>query len=305
MNTEVATINTENFASMAKAMGLPTLSSDKKTNLLNRFRLWNPTILGSDDILVKGGSYRLEVVGDTPTYYFARQAKFRPFLQRFMYKRWSPSANKKLKEGEKKGTYYNSILSDNLNIDLKDDAGTFNCGKPAGFVKDFQALPEETKNAIKAVDRYRVVFGTVELIEPIKAIDGSVVKDLPVYPALWEVKNNTDYKALGNVFSKFSTMERLPLQHIINLGESVGQQSNNGSTYYTSNISLDLTKKLEIGEEEHKMFGDFMDWVKTHNDNIVAKWDEKVAEKQGTISGDDAKTVEQFIDVELETNEKQ
>ena len=305
MNTEVATINTENFASMAKAMGLPTLSNDKKTNLLNRLRLWHETILGSEKVLVNGGSYRLEVVGEPSTFYFAKKVKFRPFLQRFMYKRWTPNPNKNRKEGEKKGTYHNSILADTLNIDLKDDAGTFNCGKPAGFVKDFQSLPEETRNAIKAVDRYRVVFGTVELIEPIKAIDGSIVKDLPVYPVLWEVKNNTDYKALGNVFSKFSKMERLPLQHNINLGEAEGQKSSNGSTYYTSNINLDLTSKIEISEEDHKMFGDFLDWVKSHNDGIVAKWDEKVAEKQGTISGDDSKTVEQFIDVELETNEKQ
>ena len=35
---EIITINTENYASMAKAMGLPTPSlGEKKTNILNRF----------------------------------------------------------------------------------------------------------------------------------------------------------------------------------------------------------------------------------------------------------------------------
>ena len=36
-------------------------------------------------------------------------------------------------------------MADNLNIDLKDNMGGFNCGKPTGFVKDYQALPVKTK----------------------------------------------------------------------------------------------------------------------------------------------------------------
>ena len=38
---------------------------------------------------------------------------------------------------------------------------------------------------------------------------------------------------------------------------------------------------------------------------MIRQWDEKVAERQNEISDDDANTVEQFIDVELESNEKQ
>ena len=37
--TELVTINTESYATMAKAMGLPVSSGEKKTNILNRFRL--------------------------------------------------------------------------------------------------------------------------------------------------------------------------------------------------------------------------------------------------------------------------
>ena len=102
-------------------------------------------------------------------------------------------------------------MSDTLNIDLKDDYGTFNCGKPTGYVKDYQSLPEATKNIIKAVDRYRVVFGLVELEKPVKLVDGKEVQeDLEPFPVLWEIDKNT-YKGMGEIFSRLSKMERLAI----------------------------------------------------------------------------------------------
>jgi len=306
---EITTINTDNYATMAKAMGLPTASVDKKTNLLNRFRLWHQATMGTDTNsqgkkiiteVVEGGSYRLEEVGSPSTFYFSKKVKFRPFMQRFMYKKYV--AYKNPKEGEKKGYYINSVLSDNLNIDLKDDAGTFNCGKPAGFVEDFQSLPDSVKQSIRDVKRFRVLFGTVTLLQPIKASDGNEVeKELASFPVIWEVSNNTDYKALGNVFSKFAQMERLPLQHNIDLGEPAPHKGNNGSIFYTSSVGLDLTNKLDISENDHKLFGDFMDWIKVHNDTINTKWSEAVDERQNEISEDDMKTVDSFIDVDMES----
>ena len=54
------------------------------------------------------------------------------------------------KQGEPQGTYHKTIMADNLNVDLKDTQGTFNCGKPTGYIKDFKSLPEDTKTLIKA-----------------------------------------------------------------------------------------------------------------------------------------------------------
>ena len=306
---EVVTISTDNYATMAKAMGVPTMSSDKKTNVLNRFRLWHQPTMGKDinsqgkeitTEVVEGGSYRFEQVGDPSSFFFAKKVKFRPFLQRFMYKRYSAYSNPK--EGEKKGFYTSSILADTLSIDLKDDAGTFNCGKPAGFVEDFQSLPDSVKKSIREIKRYRVVFGIVDLVRPVKAVDGKELEEeVTSIPVIWEVNNRDDYKALGGVFSKFAKMERLPLQHSIDLIDPTAHKGNSGNTFYTSNIKLDLTNKLDITEEDHKTFGDFMDWIKVHNDGIIAKWDTAVAEKQDVISQDDMKTVDEFIDVDMES----
>ena len=84
---------------------------------------------------VSGGTYKLEIPdGDT---YFANSVKIRPHIQRFMYKRFVM--------GEYHLTDILKLLFDNLNVDLKDDGG-FNCGKPAGFIQDFKALPEKKQN---------------------------------------------------------------------------------------------------------------------------------------------------------------
>ena len=294
---EVVTINTESYASMAKAMGLPVNSGERKVNILNRLKMQHKPIIGDDKVLVKGGSLKFEKVGDSPVFYYAEKAKFRPFLQRFMYKRYYKDVNR----------YSNTIMSDNLNIDLKDDYGTFNCGKPTGYVRDYKSLPEATKAIIKSVQRHRVVFGTLELEKPVKLIDGKEVEEeLATIPIIWEINSNVIFKDVGEIFSKFANMERLPLQHVINMdGTEMYYTSNTGEKYYKPTLKVDYTKKVEITEEDHKMFGDFLDWVKAHNDNVIRQWDEKVAERQNEISDDDANTVEQFIDVELESNEKQ
>ena len=44
-----------------------------------------------------------------------------------------------------------TVMSDNLNVDLKDNDGGFNCGKPAGFIQDFKALPEKKQELIKQI----------------------------------------------------------------------------------------------------------------------------------------------------------
>ena len=86
--TQVMTIDTNNFAAMASAMGISSEggTAKKQSSTLARLRLNHSPILGSDKILVKGGTYKLDVP-DGGTYY-GSTIKMRPYLQRFMYKRF-------------------------------------------------------------------------------------------------------------------------------------------------------------------------------------------------------------------------
>jgi hypothetical protein len=89
-------------------------------------------------------------------------------MQRFMYKRFIKNNN--AKAGEPMGTYHKTVMADSLNIDLKDNQGTFNCGKPAGYVKDFKSLPVAQQDLLKQIKRVRVIFGLITLENTIPMI---------------------------------------------------------------------------------------------------------------------------------------
>ena len=62
MNTEITTIDTNNFNAMAKVMGIASEGvQKKKASTLARLRINHAPILGADKILVKAGTYKLEL----------------------------------------------------------------------------------------------------------------------------------------------------------------------------------------------------------------------------------------------------
>ena len=157
-------INT-NFSDMAKLMGMSVDNQQsEKASTLARLRISHSPIMGEAEVngkrvnmeVIEGGHYKLEIP-DGPTYY-AKDIKVRAFMQRFMYKKFV------MANGNTPNRYVKTVMSDNLNMDLKDNDGGFNCGKPAGWIEDFKALPEATKELIKSIKRVRVVLGNVELI---------------------------------------------------------------------------------------------------------------------------------------------
>ena len=296
------TIDTNNYNAMAKAMGIAGegTTTPKKSNNLNRLRIWHSPLMGYEEVngknkkteIIEGGAYRLEVLdGDTSTFYYANEMSVRPFMQRFMYRRYV--ANTNAKQGEPKGTYQRTIMADTLNMDLKDNTGKFNCGKPTGYVKDFKALPSDMQDLIRQIKRVRVVFGTVQLV-------GAKDVSLESLPFIWEIDNKDAYKTVGDQFTEFTKKQRLPLQHSIYFDQTEENPLPNGSSFYTPVAKIDMTKSLDISNEDQKLFSDFMDWVKNFNDYIYKDWDEKAYANQKESSQEDIDTVEQFIDVELE-----
>ena len=79
MTTQITTIDTNNYAEMAKAMGIAAEggSTKEKASTLARLRINHSPILGNDRILVKGGTYKLDIP-DGPTYY-ATSVTLRPY----------------------------------------------------------------------------------------------------------------------------------------------------------------------------------------------------------------------------------
>ena len=289
MVNEITTIDTDNYAVMAKAMGMSgeSSSSDDKPKTLPRFRINHTPIIGSDKVLVKGGAYKLEIPDDTTIY--GTSATIRPFIQRFMYKRFVK--NMAAKAGEPLGVYHKTIMSDNLNIDLKDNQGKFNCGKPTGYIKDFKALPVDTQDVIRQIKRVRVIFGTVNLTGSVDDSGNKV--DKGTIPFIWEIDNRDAFKTMGEPFKKFSQVKRLPVQHNIALNTEE-RKLPNGNSFYLPTYTLDLQDTIEVSKDDQDTFINFMSWIDNYNTYIYNEWDMKTTKD---ISDADKNTVDSFIDV--------
>ena len=292
MTTQIATLNAGNFAEMAKAMGMSQdMSSDgkAKSSTLPRLRIWNQPVMGQVEVkgkmknmeVVPAGMYRLQLPDDV--YVYAENVKIRVFVQRFMYKRYDSNNN----------LYIKTLMADDLNGDLKDNTGGLNCGKPAGYIKDFQSLPEDTKTLIKQIKRVRVILGEVELVNPVDA-DGNE-KDMEVHPFIWEVDNREAFKTMGEPFTQLAKQRRLPVQHWIECGTDE-RSIPTGAKFYLPTTSLDITKSIDLTEEDQTKFGDFLEWINNYNDYIVSAWNEKRTEK---VKAENDALVEDFIDIEV------
>jgi len=300
MDNNLVTIDTNNYEAMAKAMGIAgegTKSSDaKKTQQLPRFRINHAPIMGETKMngknvnveIVEGGTYKLEIP-DGETYY-SKTALIRPFMQRFMYKRFVKNMNAKM--GEPMGVYHKTVMADSLNLDLKDNQGGFNCGKPAGYIQDFKALPEKTQDLIKQIKRVRVIFGLVDLLEPCN--DKGEKISFKTTPFIWEIDNRDAFKTVGQPFTKLAQLKRLPVQHTIAL-ETEERKLPNGNVFYLPVSTLDVANKIDLSDEDQVIFGDFMSWIQNYNQYIVGEWDANVG---GNASQDMKDIVEDFVEVD-------
>lgn len=265
--TQITTINTDNYAAMAQIMGVSGATQQKaKSSTLPRLRIWNQGVKEKDGKrtveIIPSGFFRLEVP-DTAMY-FAEKVTIRPFVQRFMYKKYDSAKN----------TYVKTVMHDNLNVDLKDTSGGFNCGKPAGYIQDFNALSDEMKDAIKQIKRVRVILGEVTMHGALDDKGNTV--DVATSPFIYEVENKTAYKDMGEPFSQMARQKRLPLQHNINI-ETTEQELPTGASFFLPKPSLDLSTQLEITDEDHKTFSNFIEWIENYNTYVFGEWDNNKA----------------------------
>lgn len=310
--TQIANIVTDSYADLARAMGMTSETSlvSKKSNTLNRLRIWHSPVMGQAEIngkltnveVVEGGYYRLEVVEeDSSTFYYSKNISIRPYMQRFMLRRYV--ANPNAKEGEAKGSFHRTIMADNLNDDLKDNTGKFNCGKPSGYIQDFQALPADMQDLIRQIKRVRVIFGVVTMDSPVNE-KGEAVEELEDMPFIWEIDNKDAYKTLGYRMAEFSKKSRLPIQHMIHLNGTTANTLPNGSSFYTPISEVDFSESFDITDGDQKLFSDFADFVKNFNDYISKEWDDKVQSRQGEVTPEEMKTVEGFVDIDIDEDKK-
>ena len=290
--TELTTIDPNNYGAMAKAMGIANEAPAKaKSSSLARLRINHSPIMGTAEVkgksvnveTVSGGTYKLEIPdGDT---YFANSVKLRPHMQRFMYKRFIPAV------GNGKANYNKTIMADSLNIDLKDNYGGFNCGRPSGYVKDFDSLPQETQDLMRSTDRFKIIFGLCTLDSP-KDAEGKPT-EVKEFPFLMRIKNRDSFKAMTDLFSQIQRKNRLPIQHLVHMSSQV-KSIPSGATYAV--MKPYLGELVEIDTDDQETLNNFVEWVESMNTITLSKWEEH--HRPDELSGDEEEIASKIIEIE-------
>jgi hypothetical protein len=213
---------------------------------------------------------------------YAKEVEVRLFAERQKWQRWD-SENK---------TMQKSVMSNSLNVDLKDTLGTFNLGRPSGYIKDFQALPKDQQDLIRSVSRVKVMMGKAKLVgafyeggEPATGYDDE-------FDFVMDVKNRDSLKYIDAVVGKLMKKKISPAEHTIALlGET--RSLPNGNPYMVTNASLSEFVGLTDGDNE--TLQNFLDYIDSSNDYVISKWAENNVE---TLSPSDQDIVTNIVDVE-------
>jgi len=253
-----------NFAELATAMGMQGETSDKsklgnKTSTLARLKLLSKQLIEGKTVVVEAGTFELELPGGTKIY--QSDPTIRLFMQRFMYKKYVPELK----------NYVKSIMDLNLNGDLPDTEGGFNCGRKSGYIEDFDSLSETEKQLWKSIRRTRVLFGTIKFNNAVdekgEELDSSAAKDIPF---IYEVESKTGYKSVGALISTMNEKGKLPPEFAVKLS-SVEGAMNNGNKFYTP--AFDIAKEgINIeNDEDTATFTNFLQWVESTNAYVMDK----------------------------------
>lgn len=291
MSTSLTLVNNGNFAAMADAMGMSVdMKTSKQSSNLARLKISHKAVMGEEEI--KGKIKKVEVLeaglyvlNYNETDYYLQNPSIRLFNQRFMYKRFV--------KGEP-NIYIKTVMDKDLNADLRDNQGGFNCGKPSGWIKDYNALPTEVKTLMKSIKRVRVLFGEISANDAYTA-DGQPVMIDNNIPFIWEVDNKDAFKSAGAVIALFAKQNRLLPQHSVHLGTEANPLPN-GEQFFTPTFNVDFGNVLSLEDKDQVTFANFNDWISNYNDYIIKKFNEGSAKKEQQR---DDTLVEEFVDVDV------
>jgi hypothetical protein len=286
MSTEL-TLAQETGQSLAEMMGLSGNAGSQTATLARMAQVQTP-IMGVVNMngkqlkteVIGVGTYKLAMPDDTVVY--AEQVEIRIFAMRQQWQRWHSESNKMQK----------TVMANSLNGDLKDNTGGFNLGRPSGYIKDFSALPEATKEIIRSVKRFKIFFGTVTLIEPKDENGDELEGDYTDIPFVMDVKNRDSMESLDDAVAALAKRNVLPIMYTLQLGSAV-RTLPNGNNYAT--VVAMVGQKVGITEKDNETLRDFMDYIQYVNGYILGKWEEKNVEG---IDEEDAAIIGQLVDVD-------
>ena len=293
MENNLAIIGTKE--NLADIMGMSNTVPSSRSALAE-IKQVHQNIMGTKEVdgekmevaVIKAGSY--SVVFPDETVYYSDKITIRTFMQRFQWERWDDNFTRP--DGGS-GRMLRSVMGKSLSVDLKDNYGGFNCGRPSGYVKDFSSLPQETQDIMKSTKRYKIVFGLCTL-DNAKDANGKSV-DVKEFPFFMRIKNRDSFKAMNDIFNAIQRKNRLPIQHKLVLSSEL-KSIPSGATYAV--VKASLGNEVEITADDQETLNSFVEWVESMNSITLSKWEENRRPEE--LSEADEEIVSSIVEIEEE-----
>ena len=287
MSTEISITGMDN-ASMAALMGV-SAENKQSASSLTRINVVSTALKGEMELagkkiktdVVPVGAYKITQGDDV---FYSEQISIRVFAQRQQWQRWNASTN----EMEK------SVMTTSLNGDLQDSVGGFNLGRPSGYVEDWNALPEATKDLMRTVKRVKIFMGLLTVKSPIDEHGEPISKEYVDLPFVMDVKNRDSLK---NLDGALKTVQRANLLPIMSTLELAGQEGSipTGATF--GYITAKAGDKVELSEADNQTLKDFLSFIEYGNGKILDLYNER---SDKGMSAADAELVGSIVDVDAD-----
>ena len=261
MSTEL-TIATERGQSLADLMGISTGGSTSQASPnLSRVGMIHQPVMGEVDF--NGKKIKTEVLpigtytvtrGEEVVY--ATELRIRIFAMRQQWTRWNSDTN----EMEK------SVLANNLNGDLKDNIGGFNLGRPSGYIEDFNALPDKTKQIIRSVKRTKVVYGLLSIDNPKDAKGNDLTTEYTDIPFVFDVKNQNSIKNIDAAVKKITGKNMLPIMCELVLSSKEGSIPTGAKFGF---VDAALGNVCDISPDDNDTMRNFLEVIEYTNGKIL------------------------------------
>lgn len=288
MSTELA-VAADRGKSLAELMGVSEASNKPSTPSIARINVVSTALKGELDVggkkiktdVIPVGSYKI-TLGDDVVY--AESITIRVFAQRQQWQRWNSSTN----EMEK------SVLANNLNGDMQDSVGGFNLGRPSGYIEDFNALSEATKEIMRSVKRVKLFMGLLTIPVSLDAQGAEVKTKYQDIPFVMDVKNRDSLKALDAALATIARKNLLPIMSTLVLA---GDEASipTGATYGV--ITASVGEKVELSDADNETLKDFLGFIEYSNGKVMDLHHER---SNRSMSAEDAELIGSIIDVDAD-----
>lgn len=258
LSTDIVLVDEFN-AELAALLGQgPDLGGNTNTLPNLRINYDREVTLDDKDWPVPHGAFKVTAPDGNVVY--AESIKLRPFLRRYQYMRWDPTAGK---TGE--GAFVDtSIQVADLRQQAFSSLGGVACGKVRGKAAE-GPLSSDQQVIQDQVQSFTLVYGTIDIEGQTYDKKKVSLKD---YPVLFKVRG-ANWKPLNDMLDSINASKRLfPTTELVLTTE----KKKKGTTiYFVVNYAYDAKVVRPTTAEDAELLRNFLETIKAENDGIMTK----------------------------------